>query len=190
MLVAFLLLTCIPLMQMQEPAVARRVCYQSPLTDDNDEQWYELRTELSYRPDKSCVVRVVFRHDVQTDVHFYFYNNHNAQLLMYAKLENPGYLLDVSTVSDPVNLDQELLLFYTADQYPIGHLWRVDPERRRVQVVLEGTYLDTAYLVTKRLVTEWLPAHYVLAEGRYDFRLMAKRLWKWDDKGGRFIPSW
>lgn len=191
-LISFLLLAYIlpHLMRMQEPAIACSLCYQSPSTDDNGEQWYELRTELSYRPDKSCGVRVVFKHDVWTDVHFYFYNNDSAQLVMYTKLEAPGYLLDVSAVPDPVNPDQELLLFYTAAQYPIGHLWRVDPERRRIRVVLEGTYLDTAYLVTKRLVTEWIPAHYVLAEGRYDFQLMAKRLWKWDDKRGRFIPSW
>lgn len=189
-MVSFLLFAYMPLMQMQEPAVARSLCYQSPSTDDNGEQWYELRTELSYRPDKPCMVRVVFKHNVWTGVHFYFYNSDGTQLVMYTKLKDPGYLLDVSAAPDPVNPDQELLLFYTAAQYPVGHLWRVDPERRRIQVVLEGTYLDTSYLVAKRLLTEWIPAHYVLAEGRYDFQLMAKRLWKWDDKGGRFIPSW
>ncbi|MCS6830981.1 MAG: hypothetical protein NZ749_10105 [bacterium] len=190
--VPMLLLACSahPLRQNLLSQTAREDSLQSSEADGGGQQWYEIRTHLDYRPNKSCEVRVVFRRDVWTDIHFYFYDSDRSQPVLYTRHRGVGYLLDVSAVPDPLNPEQELLLFYTAAQYPVGHLWRIDHEKRTIQRVLEGTYLDTAYLVTKRLVSEWKPAHYVLAEGRYDFQLMAKRFWVWDDKRRRFIPSW
>lgn len=166
------------------------LCLSVPLAQEGMEQWYEVRAEIQYRPDRSGVVRMVFRRDWLTDIHFYFYDGAGSQPILYASFRSVGYLLDVRTVPDPQNADQELLLFYTAAQYPVGHLWRIDPERGRILRVLEGTYLDTAYLVTKQLVTQWKPAHYVLGEGLYDFQLMARRLWRWDERRLRFVPSW
>ncbi len=166
------------------------LCLSVSLAQEGMEQWYEVRAEIQYRPDRSGVVRMVFRRDWLTDIHFYFYDGAGSQPILYASLRSVGYLLDVRTVPDPQNADQELLLFYTVAQYPVGHLWRIDPERKRIHRVLECTYLDTAHLVTKRLVIEWKPAHYILAEGLYNFQLMARRLWKWDERKRRFIPSW
>lgn len=181
-----------PLAEPEHTTESSHVAFQKlPETEEEGAQWYEERLMgFDYRPDKSCVVRVVFRRDLYENIHFYFYDDESLQLLMHLEMPSVGYLLEVRTVPDPHYPDLDLLLFYTAAQYPVGRLWRVDPERRRIQRLLEVTYLDPDYIATRQVVAEWIPAHYVLAEGDYDFGLMAKRLWRWNDKEGRFIPSW
>ena len=153
-------------------------------------QWYELRFQLRYHPGDSCTVRVVFTHDWLQEIHFYFYDPATSRLLMHATHSSVGYLLDVRSVKDPLYPDQQLLLFYTAAQYPVGYLWRVNPQQRWFQKVLEATYLDATHLLTKRQVTEWIPAHYVFAEGKHHFELMAKRSWLWQKNTRRFVPTW
>lgn len=155
-----------------------------------DLQWYEVRDIALDVKGVRYEVRIVFTRELFEDIHLYVYDwSRTPKLLMHVNKLALGRFLDAMTVPHPDNPENKLLLVYSVGQYPRGTLWYVDPKRKRVRKLLEGNYLDAAYLFTRKVVTEWLPAHYVLAEGVYDFQLMAKRDWKWDTRTQRFVPG-
>lgn len=153
-------------------------------------QWLEVRNIALDVEGRRYEARIVFTRELFEDIHLYVYDwSRTPKLLMHANKLAFGRFLDAMTVPHPDNPENKLLLVYSVGQYPRGTLWYVDPRRKRVRKLLEGNYLDATYLFTRKVVTEWLPAHYVLAEGEYDFQLMAKRDWKWDTRRQRFVPG-
>ena len=153
-------------------------------------QWYEVRNLKLDVDGEPYEARIVFTRELFEDIHLYVYDwSRTPKLLMHTHNLAFGQFLDAMTVPHPDNPENELLLVYSMGQYPRGTLWYIDPKRKRVRKLLEGNYLDATYLFTRKVVTEWTPAHYVLAEGEYDFQLMAKRDWKWDTRRQRFVPG-
>lgn len=158
---------------------------------DERQQWYEIDVSLRYN-DERYEVRLVFTRNEEEDIHLFICEEgrNTSRVLMHTKFHAVGYFLDAESVPDPEDPSRDLLLIHTVSQYPMGHLWRIDLKGKRIQKLLEGTYLDARYLFSQQVVTEWTPAHYVLAEGWYDFQLMAKRSWRWCKRSRCFVPTW